>query len=131
SGLFAPRPGTESFGVSKAPSRESKKDGLKIRLLTGDMMVGMSVLGQPAQNAGRAARKVVNPNPKRTLLQPRRLHLRHRQHLFRVETVRLVKVDGNYVGDRQQVVQSRQRIVGDDLSMVDDHDAVAEPLRLF
>src|SRR5258708_10898063 len=50
----------ESLRVSEAPSGESKKDGLKIRLLARDMVIGMPVLGQPAKNAGRAARKVVN-----------------------------------------------------------------------
>src|SRR5208282_6282371 len=131
SGLFAPRPGTESFGVSKAPSRESKKDGLKIRLLAGDMMVGMAVLGQPAQNNGRAARQVVDSNSESALFQLSRLYFRQRQHLLRVETIRMVEFDGKHVGDRQQLVQSLQGVVGNHPPVIDDHDAVAEALGFF
>src|ERR1700675_278647 len=121
----------ESLRVSKAPSGESKKDGLKIRLLAGDMMVGMAVLRQPAQNAKCAARQVVNSNSESALYQLGRLHLGQRQHLLRLETVRMVKIDGNHVGDRQQFVQALQRVVGNHLSVIDDHNAVAEALGLF
>src|ERR1700674_4427043 len=59
------------------------------------------------------------------------LHLGKRQHLFRLETVRMVQIDGNHIGDRQQLVQSLQRVVGNHLPVVDDHNAVAEALGLF
>jgi hypothetical protein len=52
----------ESLRVSKAASGESKKDGLKIGLLARDMVIGMPVVRQPAKNAGRAARQIMNSN---------------------------------------------------------------------
>src|SRR6266446_7145169 len=94
-------------------------------------MVGVPVLGQPAKNAGRTARQIMNSNSESGLYQLSRLHLRKRQHLLWFETVRIVQIDGNYVGDRQQLVQSLQRVVGNHLSVVDDHNAVAEALGLF
>src|SRR5271154_3318920 len=54
-----------------------------------------------------------------------------RQHLFRFEAVGGIQIDGNDVGDGQQLVQSLQRVVRDYFSMIDDDDAVAESLRLF
>src|SRR5258706_13708447 len=96
----------ESLRVSEAPSGESKKDGLKIRLLARDMVIGMPVLGQPAKNAGRAARKVVNSDSQSAFLQVTGLHHRKRQHLLRPETVRIIQIDGNHIGDGQQLVQS-------------------------
>src|ERR1700687_767368 len=121
----------ESLRISKAPSRESKKDGLQIRLLAGDVMVGVPVLRQPAKDAGRAARQVVNSNSERALYQVGRLHLGKRQHLFRFETVGMVQIDGNHVGDRQELVQSLQSVVGNHPSVIDDYNAVAEALGLF
>src|SRR6266404_8016692 len=96
----------ESLRVSKAPSGESKKDGLKIRLLAGDVMIRVPVLGQPAKDAGRAARQIMNSNSESALYRLGRFHLRKRQHLFWLETVRMVQIDGNHIGDRQKLVQS-------------------------
>src|SRR5437660_4451063 len=121
----------ESLRVSKAPSGESEKDSLKIRLLARDMMVGVPVLRQPAKNAGRTARQIMNSNSESTFLQFSRLHLRKRQHLLRLKTVGMVQIDRNHVGDRQQLVQSLQRVVGNHLPVIDDHNAVAEALSLF
>src|SRR6266849_6961837 len=94
-------------------------------------MIGMRVLGQPAKNARRAAGQVVNSNSQSAIPQLTGLHLRKRQHLFRLETIGRVQIDGYHVGDRQQFVQSLQRVVGNHLSVIDDHDAVAETLGLF
>src|ERR1700694_397341 len=121
----------ESLRVSKAPSGESKKDGLKIRLLARDMVIGMPVLRQPAKNGGRAARQIMNSNSESAFDYLGRLPIWKRQHLFRLETVRMDQIDGNHIGDRQQFVQSLQRVVGNHLPLIDDHDAVAEALGLF
>src|SRR5216684_3269695 len=94
-------------------------------------MIGMRVLGQPAKNARRAARQVVNSNSQSAIPQLTGLHLRQRQHPIRLEAVRVVKFDGNHIGDRQQLVQSLQRVVGNHLPVIDDHNAVAEALGLF
>src|SRR6266849_891133 len=73
----------------------------------------------------------MNSNSQNALYQLGRLHLGQRQHLFRLETVGMVEIDGNHVGDRQQLVQSLQCVVGNHLPVIDDHDAVAEALGLF
>src|ERR1700675_2670625 len=73
----------------------------------------------------------MNSDSESAFVQLSRLHLGKRQHLLRLETVRMVKIDGNHIGDRQQFVQSLERVVGNHLPVIDDHDAVAEALGLF
>src|SRR6202140_4700059 len=73
----------------------------------------------------------MNSDSESAFVQLSGLHLRKRQHLFRLETVRMVEIDGNYVGDRQQLVQSLQGVIGNHLPVIDDHNAVAEALGLF
>src|SRR5216684_9275367 len=73
----------------------------------------------------------MNSDSESAFVQLSRLHLRKRQHLLRLETVRMVKIDSNDVGNRQQLVQSLQRVIGNHLPVIDDHNAVAEALGLF
>src|ERR1039458_9686253 len=119
--------------ASPLPRRNARSPRMKLewQLFARNMMIRMPFLGQPAKNSGRAAGKIVNSNPQRSLFQCSRLYFRKRQHLLRLEAVRMVQLDDNDVGDRQHLVQPLQRVVGNHLPVIDDHDAVAEALRLF
>ena len=59
------------------------------------------------------------------------LDFRERQHLFGLESVRCVEINGDHVGDGQELVESLQRVVGNDFAVIDDDDAVAEALGFF
>src|SRR5277367_5847099 len=73
----------------------------------------------------------MNADSQCVLYQLGGLDVGQRQHLFRFEAVGGIQIDGKDVGDGQQLVQSLQRVVRDHFSVIDDDDAVAEPLRLF
>ena len=84
--------------------------------------------GQPLQDAGRSRSKIVDTHAEHAVLQLRGLHFREALQLLHAESLGIVQFNGEHVGDRQQAVKAVQGVVGDNLAMIDDDDAVAEAL---